>query len=329
MLAAWYDKTGPASEVLVVGELPDPVPGAGEVRIALHASGINVGDVKKRAAWSEMMVGAPMPYPRVIPHSDGAGVIDAVGSGVDDSRVGERVWCYAAQSYRAFGTGAEYVTVPSELAVPLPDSASYDVGACLGIPGVTAHRAVFADGPVEGQTILVSGPLGAVGSLAVQLAHWRGARVLATVRRPEQRQAAHDLGVDQVFVTGEPGAAERIRRAVPAGVNRIVEVAFDTNVELDSQILANGGVVASFATGATQPAIPYWPLAFANATLRLLGSDDFPAAAKAQAAADLTEALSAGALRVSIAQRFPLEQIAAAHDAVGAGSPGRVLLTLP
>ena len=323
MRAAWYDSTGPASEVLVVGELPDPQPLAGEVRIALHASGINVGDVKKRAAWA----GSPMPYPRVIPHSDGAGVIDAVGAGISRRRLGERVWCYGAQSYRAFGTAAQYVTLPSALAVGLSHEASYEVGACLGIPGITAHRALFADGSIDGRTVLVSGALGAVGSVAVQLARWRGARVLATVRRPEQQQAARDLGAE-VFVTREPGVADSIRRIAPDGVDRIVEVAFDANAELNSRILAGDGAIASYASTATHPQFPYWPLAFANATIRLLGSDDFPAEAKAQAAADLTDAVAAGALQVSIARRYPLEEIAAAHDAVAAGSPGRVVLTL-
>jgi len=230
--AAWYDSTGPASEVLVVGELPDPQPLAGEVRIALHASGINVGDVKKRAAWmsrvsiernearSEMTAGLPLPYPRVIPHSDGAGVIDAVGSGVSESRLGERVWCYGAQSYRAFGTAADYVTLPSALTVGLPHEASYEVGACLGIPGITAHRALFADGPIDGRTVLVSGALGAVGSLAVQLARWRGARTLATGRRPEQQQAARDLGaaeVSSVVARASSTASAASRRRVSTG----------------------------------------------------------------------------------------------------------------
>lgn len=324
MRAAWYDVTGPAADVLIVGDLPDPQPAAGEIRVALHASGINVGDVKKRAGW----INSAMPYPRVIPHSDGAGVIDGVGAGVSERRVGERVWCYGAQSYRPFGTAAQYVTVPSALAMPLPDAVPAEVGACLGIAGITAHRALFADGPVDGRTVLVSGALGAVGSLAVQLAHWRGARVLATVRRPERQQAARDLGAAEVFVTGEPDVADRIRRVAPEGVDRVVEVAFDANAELDSQILAGDGVIASYATATTHPAIPYWPLAFANATIRFLGSDDFPAQAKAQAAADLTAGVRDGAVQVAIAQRYPLEQIAAAHDAVAAGTPGRIILTL-
>src|SRR5438045_1132847 len=151
MLAAWYERAGPAAEVLEVGAMADPEPGAGEVRVRLTFSGINPGDTKKRSDW----VGFGMPYPRVIPHSDGAGTIDAVGEGVDRARIGERVWVFGAQSYRAFGTAAQLSVVPAEQAVRLPEDVSDEIGACLGIPGITAHRAVFSDGPVGGKTVLV------------------------------------------------------------------------------------------------------------------------------------------------------------------------------
>ncbi len=324
MRAAWYDRTGAVADVLVVGEIPTPDPGPGELRIALRASGVNVGDIKKRAGWT----GAAMPYPCVIPHSDGAGVVDRVGPGIAESRLGERVWCYGAQSYRPFGTAAQYVVVPSGLAVPLPEAADFDVGACLGIPGVTAHRAVLGDGPVDGRTVLVSGATGAVGSIATALAHWSGARVLATVRRPAQCETALALGADHVFLAAQPDLVAVVRSLAPDGVDRVVEVAFDANSALDSEILAVGGVIACYASTDPEPRIPYWPLAFGNATVRLLGSDDFPPAAKAQAARDLNACLSDGALRVTIAARFPLERIADAHEAVAAGSGGRVILTI-
>src|SRR3954452_18321597 len=179
MLAAWYERAGPAAEVLDVGEMADPEPGSGEVRVRLTFSGINPGDTKKRGDW----VGYGMPYPRVIPHSDGAGVVDAVGEGVEQARVGERVWVYGAQSYRAFGTAAQLTVVPADQAVALPNGVRDEVGACLGIPGITAHRAVFGDGPVAGATVLVHGVLGGVGSMAAQLAAWNGATVIGTVRR--------------------------------------------------------------------------------------------------------------------------------------------------
>ncbi len=176
MKAALYDRPGPAHEVLQVGDLPDPDPAPGEVRVRLVFSGINPGDTKKRDGW----LGFPMPYPRVIPHSDGSGVIDAVGKGVPAARVGERVWVYGAQSYRPFGTAAELTTVPQEKAVQLPDGADFATGACLGIAARTAHRCVFADGPVAGQTVLVAGGAGSVGHAGVALAAWGGARVIAT-----------------------------------------------------------------------------------------------------------------------------------------------------
>src|SRR5215210_1346036 len=168
MRAAWYERPGPAAEVLEVGEMADRDPGRGEVRVRVTASGINPGDTKKRSDW----VGYGMPYPRVIPHSDGAGVIDAVGDSVDAARIGERVWVYGAQSYRPFGTAAQLTVVPADQAVELPDDVDDETGACLGIPGITAHRAVFGDGAVAGATVLVHGVLGGVGSIAAQLAAW-------------------------------------------------------------------------------------------------------------------------------------------------------------
>lgn len=166
MKATWYERQGPADKVLVVGEQPDPEPEPGEVRIKVRYSGINPGDIIKR----QDAFGIGMPYPRVIPHSDGAGTIDRVGETVSESRVGERVWCYGAQSYRPFGTAAEYVTVPSHQAISLPENVSFEQGACLGIPGITAHRAVHVAGDVQGKTVLVQGGGGAVGQCAVALA---------------------------------------------------------------------------------------------------------------------------------------------------------------
>src|SRR5438270_9265086 len=177
MLAAWYERPGPAAEVLQVGEMAEPEPGPGEVRVRVALSAVNPGDTKKRGDW----LGYGMQFPRIVPHSDGSGVIDAVGQGVDRSRIGQRVWVYGAQSYRAFGTAAELTVVPAEQAVQLPSEVGDDVGACLGIPGITAHRAVFGDGAVAGKTVLVQGVLGAVGSVAAQLARRRGATVIGTV----------------------------------------------------------------------------------------------------------------------------------------------------
>jgi NADPH2:quinone reductase len=333
--AAWYDQRGPAGDTLVLGELPDPEPGPGEVRIALSVSAISPGDVKKRAGWQ----GAPMPYPRVIPHSDGAGVVDRVGPGGATDRIGQPVWCYGAQSYRAFGTAAEYVVVPDALAVPLPTVPLPTVpgptagdlaeqAACLGITGITAHRAVFADGPVAGLVVLVHGAVGGVGSVATQMARRDGAQVIAVVRDEHQVPRARALGAHHVFVTGDPDLAGRIRAVAPDGVDRIAEVDLAAHVDLDAEIIAVGGVISTYFSSADRPTIPYWALGFADTTLRLLGSDDFTPEVKAAAAGDLTAALSEGSLRSQIAVRLPLADIAHAHELVEQGSPGRVLLDI-
>src|SRR3954462_3008419 len=197
MKAAWYERQGSAASVLTVGEMAEPEPGAGEVRIRVAASGINPGDVKKR----QDAFGVGMAFPRVIPHSDGAGLVDKVGENVSASRVGEQVWCFGAQSYRPFGTAAEYVVVPSEQAEPLPDRISFEQGACLGIPGITAHRAVHAAGSVERRVVLVQGGAGAVGQCAVALARQAGAVVIATVRSVADRNVAQRAGVHHVIET--------------------------------------------------------------------------------------------------------------------------------
>jgi NADPH2:quinone reductase len=325
MLASWYDEQGPAADVLHVGELPDPQPGPGEVRVRVTVSGINPGDTKKRRGW----LGSSMPYPRVIPHSDAAGVIDAVGEGVDARRTGQRVWVYGAQSYRAFGTAAQYTVVPGDLAVPLPDHLSDELGASLGIPGITAHRAVFADGPVDGRLVLVHGVLGGVGSLAAQLARWGGATVIGTVRRAGDLERVDPAVVSHAVALDSDDPAAAIRAFAPDGVHRVVEVSLSANADLDNAVTALDAVIAAYGTHDDRTELPFWPLLFNNVTLRLLGSDDFPAAAKRQAARDLTSAAAVGALTVDIGDRFPLEDIAKAHDRVDAGGGGRVVVTVP
>jgi NADPH:quinone reductase len=326
MRAAWYERQGPASEVLEVGEMPVPEPGPDEVRLRVAASGISSGDLGKRRGWSE----SKMAFPRVIPHGDGAGVIDAVGGAVDGSRIGERVWVYLAQSYRPFGTAAEYAVVPARHAVPLPDSVEFEQAAGLGIPGITAHRAIFADGPVAGSTVVVTGAVGAVGRAALAVARRGGATIGATVRRPSQVDAALAAGADEVIDTAAGRVAERILAFTSGrGVDRVAEVAFDANLETDLAILRHGGVIATYSSGDSNPAVLYWQLGFKNVTVRFLSNDDFPQAANQAAAAELTAAMAAGDLRYPIAARFPLEQIADAHDAAERlGASGRVVIEL-
>lgn len=329
MRAIWYDRQGPAADVLQIGELPDPEPARGDVRVRVTFSGVNPGDTKKRRGW----LGSAMPYPRVIPHSDGAGVIESVGEGVDKALIGQRVWVYGSQSYRPFGTAAQLTVVPAQQAIHLPDNVSDEVGACLGIPGITAHRAVFGDGPVTGAIVLVHGVLGGVGTLAAQLAHWGGATVIGTVRRGDDLALLKDSAAAHVsaptVALDQPDPAAAIRAVAPDGVDRIIEVSFSDNADLDAAIAKNNTVIAAYASRRDRPDFPFWPMLFDNVTIHLLGSDDFPAASKQRAAADLTAAASDGALSIPIGTPLPLARTAEAHDLVDAGRRQRVLLSIP
>jgi NADPH:quinone reductase len=325
MFAAWYERQGEAADVFQIGDLPPVEPGPGEVRVRLSYSGVNPGDTKKRRGW----LGSTMPFPRVIPHSDGAGLIESVGEGVDPARVGRRVWVFGAQSYRPFGTAAQLTVVPTQQAVDLPDAVSDEVGACLGIPGITAHRTVFVDGPVAGLTVLVHGVLGGVGGLAAQLARWGGATVIGTVRRNSDLRRITSPAVAHAVALDQPDPAGAIRAHAPDGVDRVIEVAFSDNIDLDAAVVRNQAVIAAYATGRDRPDFPFWPMLFDNVTIRLLGSDDFPAAAKLQAAADLTTAAAEGALSIPIGDPLTLEHVATAHERVDAGARDRVLLTIP
>jgi NADPH2:quinone reductase len=320
--AAWYERQGPAREVLAIGDMEILEPASGEVRVRLSFSGVNPGDIKKREGWLD----SAMPYPRVIPHSDGAGVIDAVGPGVDPARIGRRVWVFGAQSYRPFGTAAEATVVPDEQAVSLPDAVSDEVGATLGIPGITAHRTVFADGAVDGQLVLVHGVLGAVGSFAAQLAHHYGATVIGTVLRQADLERVPRSFVPHAIALEHGDAADRVRDVAAAGVDRIIEVALSANADLDAAVIAPNGIVAAYSTLDPRPSIPFWPLLFANTTIRLFGSDDFPADAKQAAARDITELAASGSLHVEIGGIHPLNDIAVAHETIESGARGRILV---
>jgi len=329
MQATWYEKQGPAHDVLVVGTMADPQPGPGEVRIRVRASGINPGDVKKR----QDAFGVGMPFPRVIPHSDGAGVVDRVGPGVPASRVGQSVWCYGAQSYRPFGTAAEFTVVPEGQAVPLPEGVSFEQGACVGIPGITAHRAVHAGGAVADRTVLVQGGAGAVGLCAVGLARLAGARVIATVRSQPGVAAATAAGAHDVVCTdglSEQDIVAALRKVATNGIDHIVEVAFDANVSIDVEVLSSGGSIGAYATGQSTPSIPFWPLVFQNARVHFLGSDDFPSEAKTAAARDINAFLGSGWPGFSVDRTFTLAEIAEAHVQVEAGGRrGRVVVLVP
>jgi NADPH:quinone reductase len=325
MIAAWYDRQGSAADVLQVGEMPALEPGPGEVLVRLTVSGASPGDMKKRQGW----LGLPMAFPRIVPHSDGAGVIEAAGPGADAARIGRRVWVHGAQSYRQFGTAAQRTVVPEALAIDLPDAIGDEMGACFGIPGVTAHRAVFGDGPVDGQVIVVHGVRGSVSSLAAQLARWAGATVIGTVRTDAEVSHVGPATADHVVsLESDPQAA--IRALAPDGVDRIVEVALSANADLDAAVIRNGAVLAAYSSPNDRPELPLSPMLFANLTIRLLGSDDFPQDAKNAAARDLTAAATDSALTIPVADMLPLTQIASAHELVESGTAaGRVLVQLP
>jgi len=324
MRAAWYEKQGPAREVLTVGEMPDPIPGAGEVRIHIAASGVNPGDIKKR----EDMFGYGMAYPRVIPHSDGAGQIDQIGKGVSAEWIGRSVWCYGAQSYRPFGTAAELTVVPVDQVVPLPENVSAAQGACLGIPGITAHRAVHVGGSVSGKTVLVQGAAGSVGLCAVQLARRAGARVIGTVRLAADEETARKAGA-HAAVINDRELTSRLKAIAPEGFDHIVEVAFAANLDADLELLNMGGSIATYATDSARPVIPFWQLVFKNIRLFFLGSDDFPKQAKIAATVDLNAALEAGWPGFEIAERIPLSEIVRAHElSEHPARSGRIVVTL-
>jgi NADPH:quinone reductase len=324
MRAAWYEKQGPAQQVLIVGEMPDPHPQAGEVRIRIAASGINPGDTKKR----QDAFGYGMPYPRIIPHSDGAGQVDEVGPGVSSNWLGQPVWCFGAQSYRPFGTAAEFTVVPVGQIAPLPKEVSPDQGACLGIPGITAHRAVQVAGDVSGRIVLVQGAAGSVGLCAVQLARRAGARVIGTVRSSSEEAIAKQTGAHQVILNDQ-ALIGSVKSLAPNGIDHVVEVAFGANIEADVELLNMGGSIAAYATNAEKPAIPFWQMGFKNIRLFFLGSDDFPKEAKMLAARDLNTALEAGWSGFEIAERIPLQEIARAHELLEHPvRPGRVVVIL-
>lgn len=326
MQAVWYERQGAPEEVLKAGTLERPVPGPGEVRVRIQASGVNPSDTYGRSGRQ-----APMAFPRVIPHQDGAGIIDSVGPGVPAARVGERVWVYEATWNRAGGTAAEFTVVPAQRAVRLPDGIDLDAGACLGIPAMTAHRAVFANGPVTGQIVMVTGGAGAVGTAAVQFAKWGGATVLATVSSDAKAAAARDAGADHIINYKSDDVVAAVKDLTrDAGVDRIVEVDFGGNLPVSLQIIKPYGTLASYATrGDPEPKVPFRALMVKNVTVLGVLVYTMPESAKAAAMAEITRALEEGALRPLVGARLPLARAADAHTAVERGTIiGNVVLQL-
>ena len=320
MRAAVYRVTGAARDVLRIEEVGRPEPGPGEVLVRVHASGVNPTDFKTRAGATARPIDEFQ-----IPHQDGAGVIEAVGAGVDPARVGERVWVWLAAFGRRWGTAAEWTVVPARQANRLPDGASFELGASLGVPAMTAHYCLFADGPVAGKTVLVAGGAGAVGHYAIELAKHAGARVVTTVSSPEKAALAARAGADLVVNYRDPDALEQIKAFVPVA-DRVGEVALGANLALDLAIAGPSTVVVSYAADGPDPVLPVRACMTANVTLRFVLLYGVPAAALDAAATDVTAALAAGALTGLPAHRFPLSEIAAAHEAAERGAVGKVIV---
>lgn len=317
MRAATYHQQGPARSVLKVGSVETPEPGEGEVRVRLATSGVNPSDVKSRSG----VFRRPMAFATIIPHSDGAGIIDKVGQGVPDSRVGERVWTFNAQFQRPFGTAAEYVTLPSRQAVTLPPSTDFAAGACLGIPALTAHRAVTLFGPIKGWNVLVQGGAGAVGHYAVQIATAKGAKVIATVSGEAKADHARAGGADHTINYRTENVVDRVKDLTKGhGADLIVEVDIGANASSYAGILAHRGKVAVYGSGAPTAAIPAAPFISIEPTIQFFVVYQLDPEPLMVGIAELTAMLKAGTLQHTIARRFPLDEIAAAHEAVESGT---------
>lgn len=327
MRAALYERTGPAADVLQLALLPTPQPGAGEVRVALRTSGVNPSDVKSRAGLRTKALA----FPQIVPHSDGAGVIDAVGAGVDASRAGERVWVWNAAWRRPFGTAAQFVVLPAAQAVRLPEHTGFDAGACLGIPALTALHAMLVDGGVAGQRVLVAGGAGAVGHYAVQFARALGARqLIASVSSAEKAALARDAGADATVNYRDGRLVDEVMALTAgAGVDRIAEVDFAANTKADLAMLRPGGEVVVYGSGAGEIAVPFFDSILKNVAMRFIMVYEMSAADREHATALLTTLLERGALAHNIAERLPLGQIAQAHERVESGrATGNVVLAI-
>ena len=317
MKAAFYERTGAAADVLQLGELDDPTPAAGEVRVHLRWSGVNPSDVKSRAGLRSSV----MPFARVIPHSDGMGGIDAVGEGVNAHWMGERVWVWNGAWKRPNGTAATFIVVPQQQAVRLPDGTPDEAGACLGIPALTAMHGLLAAGGVGGKRVLVAGGAGAVGHYAVQFARLLGAtQVLGTVSTEEKADIARAAGADVAIEYRRDDAAAQILQATEGeGVDRIIEVDIAANGVLDQTVLRDGGEAMVYGSGAAAFTMPFFPMISKNIALHFYIVYNLDPAARALAIRTLTGFLERGVVQHQIAARYPIESIVEAHQCVEQG----------
>ena len=309
MKAAFYTTHGPAADVIQIGDQPTPTPAQGEVLVRLKSSGANPSDVKSRAR--------PMAFPTVIPHSDGAGVIESVGDGVDPSRVGQNVWLWNAQWQRPSGTAAEYIALPSEQAVDLPDTTSFNEAACLGIPAMTAYRTVFADGPVEGRKILVSGGAGSVSRYAIQIAKLGGAEVITTVSSEEKATYARAAGADHTVNYRDETAAEQILDLTGGGTHRAIELELGVNINLLTEVMRPNGIIAAYGSQQSfTPEIPFIQMMFKDLTMRAILVYILSPEARVETLKGLNKMLADNSLTHAIGATFPLAETAKAHELV-------------
>jgi NADPH2:quinone reductase len=315
MRAAYYERNGAARDVLRIGDVETPQPARGEVRVRLGASGVNPSDVKSRAGLTRKIA-----FPRVIPHSDGAGEIDCVGEGVSPARVGERVWIWNGQWRRPFGTAAQAITVPAEQAVPLPANVGLEAAACLGIPAFTAYQAVVLAGATEGSTVLVAGGAGAVGHYAIQLAKKRNAIVIATVSSAAKAEIARQAGADHVIDYKREIVGERVKAMTGnRGVHAVIEVDLAANAKLLPELLAPNAIVAIYGSSAPELPIPFQFLLQNSIALKFFLVYEMRKDERDRATADMTRMLARGELIHNVAQTFELDHIVAAHEAVESG----------
>jgi NADPH2:quinone reductase len=324
MKAAFYEANGSAREVMRVGEIATPVPGPGEVRVKLASSGVNPSDVKARAGSRKIA------WPQLIPQSDGAGVIDQVGDGVAKSRIGERIWVWNGQWQRPFGTAAKYIVLPQVQAVTLPDNVSFEEGACLGIPAMTAHHAVALAGAAKGSTLLVSGGAGAVGQYVIQFAKLAGATVLTTISSPEKATIALEAGADHVIDYKREDVGARIKELTgKRGVDAFIDMDIAANAKLLPSVLRPKGNVIIYGTGAAEATIPSSFCLVNTIRLQYFLVYELDAAERARTVAAINAALTQGQLINRVAKpTFALDDIVAAHEAVEKGTIGNVVVTM-
>ncbi|MGB3471005.1 MAG: NADPH:quinone reductase [Erythrobacter sp.] len=326
MKAAWYEQTGEAQSVIQIGERETPDLNSGELLVRIHASGVNPSDVKTRAG-----ARGPIPFEFAIPHSDGAGVVEAVGEGVDSARIGQRVWLWNGAWRRQFGTCAELIALPAQQAVRLPEKTDFDAGACLGIPASTACYGVFSGGSIEGKTVLVTGGAGAVGYYAIQLAKWGGAKVISTVSSLEKAEVAKTAGADEVVNYRAKSAPEDLLDAANGKtVDRIVEVEFGGNLDLSNAVLAPEGVIATYGSMADpNPQLPFYDMMFNGTKLDMFLIYLLQSEKRDMVCETLNKALEEDALHHMIARRYSLAETAEAHLEVEAGATiGNIVIQL-